>query len=140
MKTLVVDASVVVKWFVEEPDSTEALRILHDHVGGRVELHAPNLLPYEVLNALKYTGEFGEEDLTRAGRALEDLQVTLHPLEGSLLAETVTLALRKGITIYDASYAALAQSLNTTLYTADEKLMRRLGGNFPVRHLRDYDS
>ncbi len=139
MKALVVDASVVVKWFVEEPYTTEALRILQDHVGGRVGLHAPSLLPYEVLNALKYTGEFGEEDLTRAGRALVDLQITLHPLEGSLLADTVALALGKGITIYDASYAALAVSLNAPLYTADEKLLRRLGRNFPASHLRDYD-
>ncbi len=55
----VVDASVVVKWFVREEYTGEPLRLRDAYVDGLVDLLAPYLLPMEVLNALKYSGRFG---------------------------------------------------------------------------------
>jgi predicted nucleic acid-binding protein len=52
---IVVDASVAVKWFVEEEFSDLALKLRDMHVNGLVDLVAPSLMPYEVLNALKYS-------------------------------------------------------------------------------------
>ena len=67
-----VDASVVVKWFVEEEHSREA-RLLRDaYANGVIDLAAPSLLPYEILNALKYSGAFGEDELKEVARTLED--------------------------------------------------------------------
>ena len=58
-REVVVDASVVVKWFIEEEFSREA-RLLRDaYADGLVDIVTPSLLPYEVLNALKYSGAFG---------------------------------------------------------------------------------
>lgn len=71
-KEIVVDTSVVVKWFVEEEYSREA-RLLRDaYANGLIDIVAPSLLPYEVLNALKYSGAFGEEELKEIAKTLED--------------------------------------------------------------------
>jgi len=137
-KEVIVDASVVVKWFVEEEYSREA-RLVRDAYANRlIDIAAPSLLPYEVLNALKYSGAFGEEELKEVAKTLEDFQLTLYNLEGKLAEKSVELAMRKGITIYDASYVALAQILNTELYTADEKLIRKVRGLNIIKHIAQF--
>ncbi len=136
-RKVVIDASVVVKWFVEEEYSREA-RLLRDaYASGILDLAAPSLLSYEVLNALKYSGAFGEDELKEIAEILDEFQLSLHDLSGELANKTVELAMRKGITIYDASYAALAESLDTIAYTADERLLRKVGGK--LKHIRDLE-
>jgi predicted nucleic acid-binding protein len=50
MTNLVVDASVVIKWFVAEPLSVEARRILDDYQSGTLSLVAPDLINAEIGN------------------------------------------------------------------------------------------
>ncbi len=135
---LVVDASVVVKWFVLEEYSDEAGLLKRAYVEGLVDLASPSLLLYEVLNALKYSAAFGEDELKRIARVLEDYQFTLYPLQGELAQKTVEIAMRKGVTIYDASYVALAHMLDTVLYTADEKLIGKIGDPNTVEHIASF--
>ncbi len=52
----VVDASVVVKWLVEEEGSERALRLRDRYIDGKIEIIAPELITFEVLNALRYEG------------------------------------------------------------------------------------
>lgn len=108
MSELIIDASVIVKWFVKEEWSEETEALRDDYAAGKVDLASSIIMPFEVLNALKYSGAFGEDELVEASEILEDLQVTLYELKGDYTRETVKLAMRKGITIYDASYVALA--------------------------------
>ena len=51
-----VDASVVIKWFANEQNSEEALLLKEAYAKGLEDLSAPCILPFEVLNGLKYTG------------------------------------------------------------------------------------
>ena len=125
-KEVVVDASIVVKWFVEEEYSREARLLRKAYANNLINIVAPSLLPYEVLNALKYSGAFGEEELKEIAGALEDFQLTLFNLQSEFAAKSIELAMRKGVTIYDASYVALAQILGAELYTADEKLIKKM--------------
>ncbi len=137
-RKVVVDASVVVKWFVEEEYTREALMLRDAYREGLVDLIAPSLLPYEVLNALKYSGAFGEDELKDIAGILDSLQITLYDIEGDYSAETVKVAMRKGLSIYDASYVALAVIERAMLYTADEKLLRRISDLGVGRHIREY--
>ncbi len=137
-RKVVVDASVVVKWFVEEEYTREALMLRDAYREGLVDLIAPSLLPYEVLNALKYSGAFGEDELKDIAGILDSLQITLYDIEGDYSAETVKVAMRKGLSIYDASYVALAVIEQAMLYTADEKLLRRISDLGVGRHIREY--
>ena len=91
-----------------------------------------------MLNALKYSGAFGEEELKEVAVALEDFQITLFDLKGELAVKSIELAMRRGLTIYDASYIALAQILNAELYTADEKLIRKTQGMNIAKHIAQF--
>ena len=49
MKELVIDASVILKWYLpDEEFAPKALNILHRHVSGEIALCAPTILPYEI--------------------------------------------------------------------------------------------
>ncbi len=54
----VVDASVVVKWFVGDGEAgvDAAAELLNRHIDGGVRLVGPSLLSHEVLNVLRRTG------------------------------------------------------------------------------------
>ncbi|MFQ6124455.1 MAG: hypothetical protein ACE5R6_07615 [Candidatus Heimdallarchaeota archaeon] len=43
------DASVIVRWFLEEKYSAQARALREDYVNGLIELAIPSLLAYEVL-------------------------------------------------------------------------------------------
>jgi len=135
---VVVDASVVVKWFVEEEYSKEALMLRDSYVDGAVDLIAPSLLCFEVVNALKYSGAFGEDELKEVLRALDDYQITLFDLEGGYGEKAIEIAMRKGVTMYDAAYVALALLQDATLYTADENLLEKVSEFKRVRHVREF--
>ena len=135
---IAVDASVVVKWFVEEKYSKEALMIRDSFIEGLVDIVVPSLLYFEVLNALKYSGAFGEDELKKVARILEDYQFTLYELEGAYAEKAVEIAMRKGITIYDASYVALALIEGVNLYTADEKLLTKTEDLKITKHLKNF--
>ena len=135
---IAVDASVVVKWFVEEKYSKEALIIRESFIEGLVDIVVPSLLYFEVLNALKYSGAFGEDELKKIARILEDYQFALYELEGAYAEKAVEIAMRNGITIYDASYVALALIEGVDLYTADEKLLTKTQDLKITRHLKNF--
>lgn len=130
MEKLVSDASVIVKWFIEEEYSDKALKLRDMHVNGEIIIAAPELLLFEVLNALKYSDLFKEEELKSAALSLSSYGIELFSLRGKLIEKTVEIAVEKDVTIYDASYVALAATLNTKLYTADQKLVEKLGQKY----------
>ena len=134
----IVDASVVVKWFVEEEHTEKALEMRSDYRGGKIDLRSAQLLPYEVLNALRYNPELGEDDVARAGDALSKYQIAMHPLLGELKDLCLAAALKLGISVYDASYVSVGELLDKPVYTADEKLIAKTRGRAQVLHLKDY--
>jgi len=122
-KILVLDASVAVKWFNVEPLREKALIIRDRYVNGEIELIAPDLLYYEVANALRYNPRFGIEEVKSALKALEDLSIITYDFDGELREKAVELAYRFGITIYDAAYVALAVIRDASLYTANKEVV-----------------
>jgi predicted nucleic acid-binding protein len=121
---VVVDASIVVKWFVEEENSDKAIRIRDKYVEGEVRLIAPEIIKFEVLNALYYKKLFSEDEMEEISEALDSYLFDLYPLKGEYAKKTVETAFRNNITIYDASYISLAIMKNAYFYTADEKLIK----------------
>lgn len=124
MSVFVVDASLVVKWFVPEVDSDAARRWLdapHDYL-------APDLLFPETGNTIWKKVRRGELTLDEAQQLVADLSVIAVEAVSmrGLLPDAHAVALRTGITVYDASYLALAVRLETKLITGDDRLARRL--------------
>lgn len=119
----VVDASIVAKWFLNEPDTVKALQLREDHLSGKMLLIAPELLGIEVLNTLRYKG-YDQNALEHANTSLGDIQLHIEHATIFLLQRAIKLALEYNLTIYDALYAALAQIHGCPLITADEKLKK----------------
>lgn len=125
-EVVVLDASVLVKWFVKEEHSEKALEIRKSYLDRKINIACPQILPFEVLNVLRFNPEFGEEQLKTASEALQKYQLRLYPILGEMAHMCVRNALNFGITIYDAAYISLAEYLDSKLYSADEKLLDRL--------------
>lgn len=140
MSRCVPDASVVVKWFLEEEFSRDARRLRDDYASDAVELEAPSLLSFEVLNAVRYAGVFSAKELRQVAEALDAFAIPTNPLEGPLAVATLEVASATGLTVYDASYVALAREVGGILYTADRALIaatRRLG---VAAHIESYET
>lgn len=122
MSLLVVDASVVIKWFVPEMHSERAGRLLAESH----DFFAPDLLFPEVGNAIWKKVGRGEltDDLGRRLAAdLATIAVDTVSTRG-LLRDAHAVAVSAGITVYDAMYVALAVRLDTQVVTADDRLAR----------------
>lgn len=133
IKKIILDANVVAKWYLKEVHNDKALRLRDAHVSGRVRIAVPALLIYEVLNALRSSRRFTEDELVDLSQSLELYGFEEWGLTGSLRVETVRTSIRVGITVYDASYLALASTLKVPFYTADEELAAKAGATDQVR-------
>jgi len=124
---LVADASVIVKWFLHEKGREQALQLRDDFVAQDVQLHVPEVLPFEVLNALRFSSHFNEEACLQAQVVLDGYGFRRHSLVGELARRTVHLSYSRGLSIYDASYVALAKLLGFKVITADNALAQAAG-------------
>ena len=121
----VIDASVLIKFYTLEILSEKAELLLANVEKGDIELSAPDLIYPEVGNILWKKNRLKE--LTRSeAEEITDAILSL-PLKieasRSLLPLTVDIAIAYGITVYDASYLSLAKVYETTMITADRKLV-----------------
>ena len=90
-------------------------------------LAAPELVDLEVVSAVRRLHGAGALDARRARLALTDL-IEL-PMERAPHLPLLTRCweLRDNLSVYDAAYVALAESLDATLVTADARLARAPG-------------
>ena len=115
----VLDASVLVKWFVEEPDTSQALSLKTAHLEGTCEVASLDFALLEVANALQRSKGFSLAEITRCCDELYTLDLDLVALLPDVVHAAVELAARWNQTVYDAAYLALARALNAPLITAD---------------------
>jgi predicted nucleic acid-binding protein len=121
--TLVIDASIAIKWVVEEDGTPQALAV---RAQGR--LLAPDLLVAECANVLwrkVSRGELSREQALLAARLLEASDIDLRPTR-TLLATAARLAIDLDHPAYDCLYLALAIANDCRLVTADERFLRKL--------------
>lgn len=118
----ILDASVVLKWFVEENGSDKAQEILDGHIRKTSEIVVPDLLIYEVGNALKYSGGFTPQEIRKIFAALWNLDLLIVAPQTNIINSAIVLSFSLGLSFYDAAYVALAQEMDMTMITADKAL------------------
>jgi len=126
MRRLVIDASIAVKWVIEEAGTSEALLLRR-----RTRLVAPDLLTAECANILwkkVRRDEITADEALVAGRLLVRSGIDLRPMS-SLLEATTQLALRLDHAAYDCLYLVLAEREKCPFVTADDRLLRKLAGS-----------
>ena len=122
--SLVLDASAVVKWFVEEEESNEMRKIRDLYLKGKVTVYVPSLLFVEFANALRSVKGLTLTDVVNAVKALNLLRLNVVS-DLDILDRAVELAFKTGITVYDAVYVALAKITNSKLITYDTELLNK---------------
>ncbi|MHA1973194.1 MAG: type II toxin-antitoxin system VapC family toxin [Candidatus Hodarchaeales archaeon] len=135
VQTVVVDASIIVKWFITEKYSDLALKIREKFVDQKIQLYTPSLFFYETLNALKYSNMFSAEELQDARKSLENYGITQVPFNGEFAKRTLEIAHKYDVTIYDASYIALSDILDALAWSADKKLVEKVQSDFHDKFL-----
>lgn len=135
-RSLVIDASVALKWVVTEPGSDEAAALLDGMATGGVALLAPEHLIGEVANGLRKRvaqNVLTAEDACEALNAISQLGLTFVSGTGRWF-RCLPAALEWGLTAYDALYVLLARDFDAKLVTADERLHNAATG-IPIRLL-----
>ena len=132
---IVVDASLIVKLFRDEPHSDLAEQLYVEHRG---ELAAPDLLAVEVAAALvrnanmfKPSRPFIEASLAEWGVVLHDATIALHRVNAQSLADAARLAIDLGHPLKDCIYLALAMELKCDLVTCDARFAAKVRGVWP---------
>lgn len=127
---LVIDTSVVIKWYSDEENSDKALALQTALSAGAIIGVAPELQLYEFSNVMRYKKN---REYTRAAvDAFIKSGIQFHITNQEILSASVELAYKHEISVYDASFLALAIHMNATLITADKKMYDKIQDNINV--------
>ncbi|MFN7015970.1 MAG: type II toxin-antitoxin system VapC family toxin [Fimbriimonadales bacterium] len=143
VKTIVADASVLLKAYLHDEEETAAVDAMpQDLSQDRLSIAVPYLSRYEISNALwaaARQGRISPEDALRAQQ--EFLQINLQYFASEAVeTRALELALRHNRSVYDCSYVALAEQMGVWFFTGDRRLYNALGPHLPfVRWIGDYD-
>ena len=104
-ESLVVDCSVAIKWFVVEPHTDDARRILDGYQTGDIELLAPDLIYAEIGNTVWKKHRIQNLSTSDAQEIIETLRTIDFSLMPSavLLDDAYPLAVEHDRTVYDPS-------------------------------------
>jgi predicted nucleic acid-binding protein len=129
----VVDASVAVKWVVEESGTAHALELRRN-----ARFLAPDLLVAECANILwkkVERDELSKREASLAARLLSATDIELVSTR-SLLERAVQIAIELKHPAYDCLYLAVAERSGCRFVTADERFLRliRRGNRDQLQH------
>ncbi|MCG2782821.1 MAG: type II toxin-antitoxin system VapC family toxin [Candidatus Altiarchaeales archaeon] len=125
-EALVLDASVIAKWFYDEEYTDKALEIRKEFFKGDIDIIVPELLFYEVSNALRYNKDIPRKD---KGERIDDLSLIdfkVVRFSNKIASMALKTALDTNTTIYDSTYLAVARLNKCPLITADKEYIKRI--------------
>ena len=123
--SLVVDASVALKWFLsEEPHASQAVAVVQDGA----TLIAPDFLIAEVCNAAWRSARLGRISQAQVDAIAANLPRFFDSLvsASSLARRAVAIAGQLDHPVYDCLYLALAEAEQAELVTADMRLLSKV--------------
>ncbi len=123
MNTLVIDASIAIKWVVEEDGTDWSLALRQ-----KARLMAPDLIVAECANILwkkAQRKELRKDEALIAARLLQNAEIELIPCR-ALLESATRLAIELDHPAYDCLYLALAVENGCRFITADERLVNKI--------------
>lgn len=125
MTRLLIDTSVLIKWFHSDGESElrESRALRSAHLSGDLDAHVLDLASYEVGNVLTRALRWTAADVADQ---LDDLHTVLGPplvMTPVWLRRAATLAQVHSLSFYDASWAATALEVSMPLISADRRLV-----------------
>lgn len=138
---VILDSSVVAKWFFAEDLSTQAISVRQNWIGSKLDLLAPDLILTEVSNIIWKKQRLGLISNLEARDTLIDLLALALPTVSSqsLLIAAYNLAEKCDLTVYDSLYLALSIQMQAELITADLRLYNAVSSKLSlVKYLGNY--
>jgi predicted nucleic acid-binding protein len=136
---MIVDASVILRAFFPDEEQERAQALIRDHVIGHLQLEAPDLLLYEVANAVvqaRRRGRVTDEQAEDIMSSFEALGISLKPVSWQ---QMFPIAMRFDRSAYDAAYLALAVVGDVPLITGDARMFNAVHEHLPQVHwIGDY--
>jgi len=126
VRQVVLDASVGVKWFRDEPGSAEARELLLAHGRGETQLVVPSLFVYEVVAVATRT--LSAADARVFWERFMSWRLSVVEVGGDFVSEVLAVRERLGCSFCDAASPALAAQLDTQLYSADARAHAQFAG------------
>ena len=124
MRDLVLDASVVFKWFrPQQRHGAEARLVREDYLAGRLSIAVPSLLFLELLNTAARRWSWDAPAVRQLAVDLAGFAFAVSEPAIDSVAEWTT----RGLTAYDATYVALADGRGAQLVTDDERIIELAG-------------
>ena len=125
-RQVVVDASVVLKWQLHDEEAIDQALALRDDflLHGRINLAAPSLLVYELTNGMLTATRQGRISRHQAEEGLANLlsaDIRLMTVDTPRIFE---LSLHWKVSAYDGTYLAMAEKLNSDVWTGDRAFYR----------------
>ena len=122
-----IDASFLLKLFLPEEDSEKVHELWSSWIENSVEVVAPTLIMFEASSVIRnklHRKFLNEKDASEIIDRMKRIDMTLVYTDEILeSAWEIASRLRMPV-LYDCFYLALAQLINTPLWTANEKLYR----------------
>jgi predicted nucleic acid-binding protein len=124
---VVVDANLIVTLAVRNDLAPSVLNLIQQWIEESESMHAPDLLHYEVANAITrliVAGDVPAERIDTAWQIARGVPITFHSM-AEFGPQIISMALRlRRQSAHDAAYLALAIELNAELWTLDGPLAR----------------
>lgn len=121
MSKFVLDASVALKWVLQEPDRQKALDLREDFRNGIHELLAPEIFHVEighVFSKMHRQHKLSQQDAEIYLAEVMSTPPHLHPTQ-PLMPRAYEMSLQDRKSLYDCLYLALAEQENCSVVTAD---------------------
>lgn len=132
---IILDTSVIIKWFTNEENTDKSIEYRDKYIDRKIEIIEPDLLLYEISNALRYNPNFKEVDVMNALESIFDLGIEIITPTRKLLYDAIEISYKYGITDYDATYIALSRELSGKFITSDKKLFEKTRGILSIEIL-----
>lgn len=140
-RLVVVDASVVLKWQLDDEEYIPQATALRDdfYARGAIKAIAPQLLVYEVVNGIATATKQKRVASSKAMEAMSNLMALGIELREVEPLKVLELALQHNLAAYDAAYLALAEVEGCELWIGDRSFYQVVRGTLPwVKWIGDY--
>lgn len=137
---LVIDASVALKWQLDDEECVhQAVALRDDSLRRSVEMCAPTLLLYEIINGLVAACRRGRLPSAEVSEAISDLLAIGISMRTPDPQRVAASALAHEVAAYDSAYLTLAEQEGCEFWTGDRALYRAVGKKLHwVRWIGDY--
>lgn len=124
INSYVIDSSFILAYLLPDEKSQDAQKLFDRLKQESIMLFAPCILPFEVFNGIQ-TAIMRKRVAPQLAKKLQKqfLRIAVRTKEVNLMNVSF-VAQKHLLTIYDASYVYLSESLNIPLLTRDNKLLK----------------